>query len=215
MPNLLSLLLIGAWIALILFGAFISKLFLVNKKEFSRKIVHIGIGPILPLAWWLDISSGIAISISSLITIALLINYRMKLIDIFEDVERKSYGTIAYGISITFLLIFFWSSSPESVCAAVLVMAFGDGFAGLIGKQVKSRNWTILGQHKSIVGTSTMGLITGIVLYLVNLISGSALNPLEIFAITCMATGLEQISPLGIDNLTVPIGVVIGWQYLA
>ncbi len=215
MPSLFSLLLICTWIALILFSAFLSKLQFVDKKEFSRKIVHIGIGPVLPIAWWLEISSSIAISIASIITIALLINYRMQLIDVFEDVERKSYGTIAYGISITLLLVFFWSKSPEADCAGVLVMAFGDGFAGLIGKQVKSKNWTILGQNKSIIGTFTMSLITGLVLFLINVVSGSTLQPLEIFAITFIATGLEQISPLGIDNLTVPIGVAIGWHYLA
>ena len=33
------------------------------------------------------------------------------------------------------------------------------------------------------------------------------IQPLEIIVISLIATILEQISPLGIDNLTVPIGV--------
>ncbi len=214
MVNLFSLVLISTWIAVVILSAVFLKIFIGDKKELSRKIVHIGIGPLLPIAWWLNINANTAISIASIITIALIINYRFQLIPIFEDVERKSFGTIAYGISITFLIILFWSTRPDCVCAGVLVMAFGDGFAGLIGKQVKSPNWTVLGQKKSIAGTSAMGLITLAILIILSTINGNLLNPLGIFAISLLATGLEQISPLGIDNLSVPIGVAIGWQLI-
>ncbi len=207
--------LIGTWILIVILSAFWVKEHLGDKKEFSRKIVHIGIGPLLPIAWWLNINANIAISIASIITIGLIINYRLKLIPIFEDIERKSFGTIAYGISITFLIILFWSTRPDCVCAGVLVMAFGDGFAGLIGKQLKSPNWKVLGQKKSIAGTSAMGLITLTILIILSTISGSVISPLGIFAISFLAIALEQISPLGIDNLTVPIGVAIGWQSIA
>ena len=213
MANLYSIALISAWIIIIILSAFVAKIFFPKKKELSRKIVHIGIGPILPFAWWLDIPPEIAISVAITVSILLLINYRLKVIDIFENIERKSYGTIAYGISISILLITFWSTKPDAACAGVLIMAFGDGFAGLIGKQIDSQSWTIFKQRKSLAGTASMALISGLVLVIWNVISGNTLNNLDIITIAFLAMGLEQIGPYGIDNLTVPIGVAIGWSY--
>ena len=148
MSYVYSLTVIAGWLVLILSSSLLSTKLFPNEKELSRKIVHIGMGPILPLAWWLGISPRIAILVASTISIILLINYRLKVIDVFENIERKSYGTIAYGISITILLILFWSTKPDAACAGVLIMAFGDGFAGLIGRQIDSPSWKIFKQKK-------------------------------------------------------------------
>ena len=53
---------------------------LPNQKELSRKIVHIGTGPVIPIAWALEVSENLAIPIASLITIALLINHQLRLL---------------------------------------------------------------------------------------------------------------------------------------
>ncbi|WP_332299703.1 dolichol kinase [Prochlorococcus marinus] len=184
-----------------------------QEKELGRKIVHMGTGPIIPLAWWLDIPSKIAIPAATVITIGLLINYQFRFIASIESIDRKSFGTIAYGLSITLLLIFFWPNNAAAITAGVLVMAFGDGLAGLIGRKIISPSWMILNQKKSMVGTFTMAIGTGIVLYSINQLSGINLSMLDIFIITSIAVILEQISPLGIDNITVPIGVALCWQY--
>ena len=136
-----------------------------NQRELSRKIVHIGTGPVIPLAWWLGIPSDWAIPMAILITIVILINHRWRLLPAIEDVNRHSYGTVAYALTITLLLIFFWPENAAAVCSGVLVMAFGDGLAGLIGRKVRSPNWLIWGQRKSIAGTLTMAVITLIILF--------------------------------------------------
>ncbi len=183
-------------------------------KELSRKIVHIGIGPIVPFAWWLGISRELAIPIASIITISLLINKYFQLLPAVEDIKRESYGTVAYGLSITILLILFWPVNAAAVSAGVLVMAFGDGFAGLVGPYIHSPSWEIWNQRKSIAGTITMTLITALVLLTLSSISGTPFHPLKIIVITALAVSLEQISLLGIDNLTVPIGVAYAWQWM-
>ena len=186
-----------------------------NQQELSRKIVHIGTGPVIPLAWWIGIPAGLAIAVSSIITLGLLINHQLRFIPAMEDVPRQTYGTIAYGLSITILLILFWSQNPAAVSIGVLTMAFGDGLAGLIGRQVKSPSWTILNQRKSIAGTLTMAITGSILLVLITTLSGQHLEPLQIIGITSLAVSLEQISPWGIDNLTVPIGVASVWALMA
>ncbi len=185
-----------------------------NQRELSRKIVHIGTGPVIPLAWWLGIPSDWAIPMAILITIVILINHRWRLLPAIEDVERRSYGTVAYALTITLLLIFFWPENAAAVCSGVLVMAFGDGLAGLIGRKVRSPNWLIWGQRKSIAGTLTMAVITLIILFTLSLLIDASFHPLRIFAVTGLAVGLEQLSRWGIDNLTVPMGVAVAWSWM-
>ena len=214
MNHLVSIGIIGLWISFLLIIAIISKRNLPEAKELSRKIVHIGIGPVIPLAWWLSIPQALAISAALFITACLFINQQLQVITAIEDIQRKSFGTTAYGLSITILLILFWQSQTPAVCAGVLVMAFGDGLAGLIGKYFKSAKWRILGQTKSIIGTSTMFLVSLIILTCISFASGYTLDPIRISIIAAAGTILEQISPLGLDNLTVPIGVGYAWVWI-
>ena len=208
------LILIIGWLFVIFIIAFLCRNRFPNKKELTRKIIHIGSGPIIPLAWWLGIPRSFAMIIASIITIILIINYRYRLIPSIENIERKSYGTIAYGLSITLLIILFWPENAAAVSAGVMVMAIGDGLAGLLGKELKSKSWLILNQKKSIIGTLTMGIASVIVLLSLSIITNIPIDLIKVLAITSLAVGLEQLSYGGIDNLTVPIGVAISWMWI-
>ncbi len=205
------ILIIAGWLILIFLLASICKTLYPIKKELPRKIIHIGTGPIIALACWFDIPKNLVLPIASIITIGLFINYQFRFIKAIEDIQRKSFGTILYGSSITLLILLFWPKYCIAITSGILVMAFGDGLAGLIGKELTSKRWKILGQEKSIAGTSTMCVITISILSLIALITNISISPIEIIAIGLIATGLEQISIWGIDNLTVPISVTLAW----
>ena len=207
MPIQIAVFVIALWIIIILLIAFLCKRYFPKKEELSRKIIHIGTGPVILLAWLFDIPKNIAFLSALFITVALGINYQYRLLPAIEDIERKSFGTIAYGISITLLLLLFWPLHASSISIGILSMAFGDGLAGLIGKSINSPKWSILGQSKSIAGTLTMGTVVAITTATIASINNLDLQPIEIIVISLVATLLEQISPWGIDNLTVPIGV--------
>ncbi len=185
-----------------------------NQRELSRKIVHIGTGPVLPLAWFLHVPALIAVPCAVVVTLIAFINHRWNLLPAVEDVGRNSYGTVAYGIAICLLLILFWANNPAAACAGVLVMAFGDGLAGLIGRAVNSPSWAILDQRKSLIGTATMALTSAAVLVFLVLITQSPLAPLRLVAVSTLAVGLEQMSVWGIDNLSVPLGVALSWSWM-
>ena len=182
-----------------------------NQRELSRKIVHIGTGAVIPMAWWFAIPAVIAIPFAGVVTLATAINQRWRLIPAVEDVDRNSYGTTAYGLAITALLVMYWPHQPEAVCAGVLVMACGDGLAGLIGRAVTSPRWTVAGQTKSLAGTATMLTVSFGVLLALTITDGSGVNGTGALLLAAVATGLEQISPAGIDNLSVPLAVGFLW----
>ena len=207
MPIQIAIFVIALWIIILLLIAYLCKRFFPKKEELSRKIIHIGTGPVILLAWLFDIPKNIAFLTALLITIALGVNYQYRLLPAIEDIDRKSFGTVAYGISITLLLLMFWPRYASSISIGILSMAFGDGLAGLLGRSISSPKWSILGQTKSIIGTLTMGIVVAITTSTISSLSNLGIQPLEIVVISLIATFLEQISPWGIDNLTVPIGV--------
>ncbi|KZR90281.1 Cytidylyltransferase family protein [Synechococcus sp. MIT S9508] len=185
-----------------------------EQRELSRKIVHIGTGPVVVLAWWFSIPASIAVPVAIAVTVITAINHRIQLLPAVEDVDRNSYGTVAYGLAISLLLLLFWPEQAVAVCAGVLVMACADGLAGLVGRGVSSPSWTVWQQRKSFAGTVTMGLVTALVLILLVLISQSPLHPLRLIAVCALAVGLEQWGRWGIDNLTVPMAVGLSWMWM-
>lgn len=187
------------------------------RREWSRKLVHIGTGAVVPLAWLCGIDRLIAIPAAAVITLAAAFNHRTRVLPAIEDVGRHSYGTVAYGSSITLLLLQFWPAQADAVCAGVLVMALGDGLAGVIGSWIPSASWTLLGHRKSLLGTTVMAASALLVLLLLanlnHMIGAAASSPdlSHLIAIALIATLLEQLAWLGLDNLTVPI--VSGWLW--
>ena len=195
-------------------GAVLCRRLRPNQRELSRKIVHIGTGAVVPLAWFFEIPFVVALPVAAVITVVTTINHQWRFIPAVEDVDRNSYGTIAYGIAITTLLLLFWPTRADAVSAGVLVMALGDGLAGLIGRNVASTKWVLFGQTKSSVGTMTMAVVSGLVLIGLARWSGADLSLPAALGMVAMATGLEQLSWSGLDNLSVPLSVGVLWSQL-
>jgi phytol kinase len=210
---------VAAWLVLLALAALALRRRWPEQREWSRKLVHIGTGAVLPLAWACGIERWLAVPAAALVTLAALLNHRLRLLPAIEDVGRPSYGTVAYGAAITVLLVLYWPTSPQVVTAAVLVMALGDGLAGLVGARFASPRWQVWGQTKSLLGTVTMVVVSLLVLALMVPISAALGLPAPDLAIlpwlALVAAALEQVALLGLDNLTVPLGVALLWQWTA
>ena len=90
-----------------------------GQREWSRKLVHIGTGAVVPLAWLFVIDRWIAIPAAATITLLAAINHSTRLLPAIEDVGRHSYGTIAYGAAITTLLWLYWPERADAVTSTV------------------------------------------------------------------------------------------------
>ena len=205
---MLKFTLIVSYIFLVFLISVIFKKFNKNNKEILRKIIHVGIGPLIPIAMYLKIDQNSALIFTGIITILILINYIYKLFPTIEDVDRKSFGTLFYCISLFFLIFLFWIKDPNSLITGFFIMSFGDGFAGLIGKNFVSQNWVILNQKKSLFGTLTMFLTSLVIISVTGYIQINSFD-ITFLTIALLATVLEQISTIGIDNFIVPISTGI------
>lgn len=214
--QLTGVLLVAGWLALLSGAALLLRRRWPEQREWSRKLVHIGAGPVVLIAWAFGVERLIAVPAAGAITLLAALNHRVRVLPAIEDVERRSYGTIAYGASITLLLWLWWPAHPATVAAGILVMAFGDGLAGLLGPLIPSPSWTVFGERRSLVGTSAMALASlTVLLTLGQLGGGPAPAPAGIVLIALVATGLEQWALLGIDNFSVPMAVAGLWQVLS
>ena len=214
--QLLGVAAVVVWLAAVLLTALAVRRRWPHQKEWSRKVVHIGTGAVVLLAWAFTIPRDLALGAAALVTVGTALNHHFRLLPAVEDVGRHSYGTIAYGSSITILLALFWPQQPLPVAAGVLVMACGDGLAGLVGPQINSPRWRILGQTKSLAGTAAMALTSWLVLgFLIGVAQATGAPAPSLVAATVIAvaaTGLEQLSGFGLDNLSVPLATASLWQ---
>ncbi len=201
---MLNFALIGIYIVFIFLISKLFKNFYPNNQELLRKIIHIGMGPLIPIAKILEIEQSTAQYFAGGMSILIVINYIYKLFPIIEDVDRKSFGTFFYCFSLLILISLFWEKDPIALTAGFFIMTLGDGLAGLIGKNFQSRSWKIFNQKKSFIGTTTMFSISLLVLSILGYINNIDFN-YYYFGIALLATFLEQISIIGIDNLSVPI----------
>ena len=209
---MLKIALICIYIFSIFFLSWIFQKYKPNNNELKRKIIHIGIGPLIPIAKFLEIDQNSALFFTGIISLLVLINYIFKIIPTIEDVERKSYGTLFYCLSLFILIYLFWNKDPYALITGFFLMTFGDGLAGLIGKSFNSKSWIFFKQKKSLFGTMTMFLTSLIVVCSIGYAQQNSLN-LNYFTIAFFATLLEQFSVLGIDNFIVPISSALFFNF--
>ena len=203
-------------ILLYLFSIFlvstVFKKFNEDSREIVRKIIHIGVGPLIPLAIFLEIDQNSALIFTGIISLMVLINYTYKLFPTIEDIERRSYGTLFYCLSLFILIYLFWNKDPYALITGFFLMTFGDGLAGLVGKSFHSTSWNFFKQKKSLFGTTTMFLTSLIVVCSIGYAQQNSFN-LNYITIAFFATLLEQFSVLGIDNFIVPISSALFFNF--
>lgn len=180
---------------------------LPEDPELTRKIVHIGSGNVILLAWWFDISRQVIVSAAIIAAGIAIISYMVPILPSIESVGRRSFGTLFYAISIGVLATCFWQNNPQYTVIGILIMAWGDGMAAIIGQRFGRHFYQIGTITKSWEGSLAMGVASFTVAELVLLsVEGSSWQIVLISVIVAIvATILEAFSKFGIDNLSVPL----------
>lgn len=208
-PLWLQLGLVGAWLGLVGFSSEWLYRTKLASPEVVRKVVHIGVGNVILLAWWLQTPAWLGIGASVLFSAIAFLSYRFPILPGINGVGRKSLGTFFYAVSIGLLISYFWTTEqPEFAVLGVLVMTWGDGLAALIGQRFGKHPYTLWGILKSWEGSLTMVIASFIVSssILVSVQGNTWQAWIISVAVALWATGLEAFSKFGIDNLTVPLG---------
>ena len=191
---------------LVVLAEFLSRI-LTNDPELTRKVVHIGSGNVILLAWWIDISRAVIVSAAIIAAAIAIISYLIPILPSIESVGRKSFGTLFYAISMGILAACFWSEHPQYAVIGILVMAWGDGMAAIVGQRFGKHQYRVGQIVKSWEGSLAMVgaalIVTAAVLLATE---GNCWQTWTIsLLVAVVATILEAFSKLGVDNLTVPL----------
>ncbi|PSB33370.1 diacylglycerol/polyprenol kinase family protein [Chlorogloea sp. CCALA 695] len=208
-PINLQIAIVVLWIGLLLLVASLLNRFGNGNAEVVRKVVHIGTGNVILFAWWLHIPAFVGVGASILASIVTFLSYRFPILPGINSVGRKSLGTFFYAVSIGILVAWFWTiNRPQYAALGILVMAWGDGLAALVGQKFGKHPYKIWENKKSWEGSGTMALVSLIVsgLIFLNVNGNNWQTWIVSLSVALAATILEAFSVYGIDNLTVPLG---------
>jgi phytol kinase len=202
---------VALWLGFVVAIAFSSRRFANAQPEMVRKIIHIGTGNVILIAWWLNIPDWAGIGASILFSLVTLLSYRLPLLPDINNIGRKSLGTFFYAVSIGVLISGFWHAYPYYAVMGILIMTWGDGLAALIGQRWGQHIYKLWGMQKSWEGSLTMAIVSYIISSAILIsVQGNTWQTWAVpGAIALVATGLEAFSKWGIDNLTVPLGSAI------
>ncbi|MFM7471081.1 MAG: SEC59/DGK1/VTE5 family protein [Nodosilinea sp. LVE1205-7] len=210
--TVVQILLVLAWLGLV--GALAEGLRRYTQvgTEITRKVVHIGAGQVILLAWWLHTPTWMGVGASVLFSGVALLSYHYPILPGINGVGRHSLGTFFYAISMGLLTLAFWPPAlPQYATLGILTMTWGDGLAALVGRRFGRHPYQVLGSQKSWEGSLMMAGATFLtcfwVLGLTDGFSGQVMTTALVVAIA--ATALETLSFYGLDNLTVPLGSAV------
>jgi len=179
-------------------------------NEKLRKFVHISVGVLV--STWPFYLSILTIELLCLAMIgAVLVSKYFNIFRSVHSIDRKTWGDVLFplGIGLTVMI----AQAPWVFTVAMLHLSVADGAAALAGKRsTKSRNYNLLGQNKSVIGTLVFWLVSVLIISVVVIAERDALGyftlPL-LFWLPAVATLLENASPQGLDNLIVPFAVAV------
>ena len=204
-----QLAIVATWLAIVGITAILVQHYFVVETEITRKIVHIGTGNVVLLAWWLQIPAAIGIGMAIAASIVTLVSFWRPILPAIDNIGRKSLGTFFYAVSIGVSIAWFWPLQlPQYAALGIAIMAWGDGLAALVGQRFGRHRYWVLGSQKSWEGSLAMLVVSSCIAIAILLFTrGQGWQTWAIaFTIALCATGLETFSKLGIDNLTVPLG---------
>ncbi len=208
MINIVGIIVSYIFIALIIVSA---KFFEKAGKEATRKYIHIMLSNWYFIAIFFFKEPLWAAIVPFSFVIINYISYKKDLISVMERDKNDGLGTVYYAISLFLIVIYTFGiiKSPGIGLTSILIMGYGDGFAAIIGKLIKSKKYKIGNTTKSLAGSLTMFLVSLIIVSIFFYMSSINLWYLKAVIVAIIATIVEGISIKGTDNLTVPIGTCL------
>ena len=207
----------------------------VIDQRLSRKLIHIGTGPLFLICWNLFSQAGHARWFAASVPAAITLQFAAVGLGLMEDpaaVQAMSrtgdrreilQGPLYYGIIFVLATLIFWRQSPVGILA-LMILCGGDGLADVIGRRwgskklpwASDKSW--LGSTAMFLGSLSFGLL---MVFAFNywgyyLLPNTTNTGLTILLVAFVATAVESLPLEGIDNITVFLtGLVSSWLLIA
>jgi phytol kinase len=197
------------------------------ESRLSRKLIHIGTGPIFVLCWLMFPDVPSSRWLAALVPFAITVQFALVGLGIMKDDasvkamsrtgDRREIlrGPLFYGIVFVVMTVWFWKDSPIGMIALML-MCGGDGIADLVGRNVKSPNlpWS---REKTVAGSLAVfvgGFVLAAAILSIFVAAGIFAEPLSsylfpLMLIALVGAAIESLPYKDIDNITVTLAAVL------
>ena len=189
----------------------------------SRKLIHIGTGPIFVLCWLMFPDQPISRWLAALVPLLITIQFALVGTGLLQDEaavkamsrsgDRREIlrGPLFYGIVFVLITLLYWKDSLIGI-PALMMMCGGDGIADIVGRRVRSAKlpWS---PEKSVAGTASVfvgGWLVTVFVFAIYVYAGMFAAPLTgyLLPITWIALGATAVESLpfkDIDNITLTV----------
>lgn len=192
------------------------------EHRLSRKVIHIGTGPLFVLCWNLFSSEPRARFLAALVPLAITLQFFLVGLGVLKDeaaVQAMTRtgnpreilrGPLFYGLIFVICTVVFWRTSPVGILALML-MCGGDGLADIIGRRWGAAKLPFNAQ-KSWAGSAAMAVggfvfafgfvafFQSLRLYQLPLTTGA--TAARIALISLAAAAVEALPLPDVDNIT-------------
>jgi len=193
----------------------------IIESKLSRKIIHIGTGPIFVLCWLMYPDVQISRWLAALVPMVIAAQFALVGTGMIKDEaavkamsrtgDRREIlrGPLFYGIMFVGMTLLYWKDSLIGI-PALMMMCGGDGIADIVGRRVRSPKlpWS---REKSLAGS--LGVLAGgwlltMLIFAIYVGMGTFSGPVTRFLLplTWIALGATLVESLpfkDIDNLTI------------
>jgi phytol kinase len=193
----------------------------------SRKLIHIGTGPIFVLCWLMFPDLPISRWLAALVPLLITVQFALVGTGILKDEaavkamartgDRREIlrGPLFYGLMFVGITLIYWKDSLIGI-PALMMMCGGDGIADIIGRRVRSPKlpWS---PEKSVAGSLSVfagGLCLTVLIFAIYVWAGAFAGPITryLLPITWIALGAMLVESLpfkDIDNITITLASLL------
>ncbi len=174
-------------------------------NEVGRKFVHVTVGSFV--AFWPFFLSWEEIRLLSLaFFVVVIVSHQLKIFQAIRSVQRPTYGEVFFALTVGLSTLV--TQSKAVYAAALLQMSLADGFAAIVGTRYgRDNKYHLFGHNKSVVGTAAFVVTSLLLLIGYNMFGPGGISAASVVLVSFGAALLENVAPLGLDNLLVPLYV--------
>lgn len=194
------------------------------ESRLSRKIIHIGTGPIFVLCWLMFPSQpSYGRYLAALVPLLFTLQFALIGLGIIPDEasvkamsrtgDRREIlrGPLFYGMVFVAMTILYWKDSPVGI-TALMLMCGGDGLAEIMGRRIASptlpwnRGKSLAGSLGMLLGGWTLSVFLLGVFVLAKVFPApfpAYLGPVTVIAL--VGTLVESLPLRDVDNITVTL----------
>jgi phytol kinase len=196
------------------------------ESRLSRKIIHIGTGPIFVLCWLIFPDIWYSRWLATLVPLLITAQFALVGLGVMKDEasvkamsrtgDRREIlrGPLFYGIVFVIMTLVYWKDAPIGM-VALMLMCGGDGLADIMGRGLKSPK---LPWNKDKSWAGSLGMLIGgwaLAAFILGMfvLAGIFVGPftdylVPITLIALAGTAVESLPLKDVDNITVTLAAV-------